>query len=127
MHLISCSYRDSTFVNNDLVTGQQFSNISGSIQYVRKIGRAILSRRRRERQKDNGGIFQAFFKVRSKFESFLRNIPVEKRIQPRFIDWNDALIEHRYFFRSEEHTSELQSLMRISSAVFCLKKKKIQT
>src|SRR3546814_5292917 len=29
--------------------------------------------------------------------------------------------EHR---RSEEHTSELQSLMRISYAVFCLKKKK---
>src|SRR3546814_3128848 len=28
--------------------------------------------------------------------------------------------------RSEEHTSELQSLMRISYAVFCLKKKKIQ-
>src|SRR3546814_4700530 len=38
---------------------------------------------------------------------------------------------HRYTFecrwsaRSEEHTSELQSLMRISYAVFCLKKKKI--
>src|SRR3546814_4188522 len=30
-------------------------------------------------------------------------------------------------FRSEEHTSELQSLMRISYAVFCLKKKKIKT
>src|SRR3546814_4527399 len=29
--------------------------------------------------------------------------------------------------RSEEHTSELQSLMRISSAVFCLKKKKNQS
>src|SRR3546814_1025855 len=29
--------------------------------------------------------------------------------------------------RSEEHTSELQSLMRISYAVFCLKKKKIQS
>src|SRR3546814_6275896 len=29
--------------------------------------------------------------------------------------------------RSEEHTSELQSLMRISYAVFCLKKKKQQT
>src|SRR3546814_4137710 len=28
--------------------------------------------------------------------------------------------------RSEEHTSELQSLMRISYAVFCLKKKKQQ-
>src|SRR3546814_9705627 len=31
--------------------------------------------------------------------------------------------EHVHF-RSEEHTSELQSLMRISYAVFCLKKKK---
>src|SRR3546814_2557437 len=30
----------------------------------------------------------------------------------------------RIGFRSEEHTSELQSLMRISYAVFCLKKKK---
>src|SRR3546814_330691 len=30
------------------------------------------------------------------------------------------------FTRSEEHTSELQSLMRISYAVFCLKKKKTQ-
>src|SRR3546814_5282521 len=29
------------------------------------------------------------------------------------------------FMRSEEHTSELQSLMRISYAVFCLKKKNI--
>src|SRR3546814_6617501 len=29
--------------------------------------------------------------------------------------------------RSEEHTSELQSLMRISYAVFCLKKKKLHT
>src|SRR3546814_3931340 len=31
------------------------------------------------------------------------------------------------FGRSEEHTSELQSLMRISYAVFCLKKKKQPT
>src|SRR3546814_6033024 len=30
----------------------------------------------------------------------------------------------RFMRRSEEHTSELQSLMRISYAVFCLKKKK---
>src|SRR3546814_8724710 len=32
----------------------------------------------------------------------------------------------RCSIRSEEHTSELQSLMRISYAVFCLKKKKTQ-
>src|SRR3546814_2891136 len=37
-----------------------------------------------------------------------------------FHSWDDD-------FRSEEHTSELQSLMRISYAVFCLKKKKTQT
>src|SRR3546814_6483395 len=36
-------------------------------------------------------------------------------------------IEKQYpSHRSEEHTSELQSLMRISYAVFCLKKKKKQ-
>src|SRR3546814_4473877 len=34
-----------------------------------------------------------------------------------------AISEHEHH-RSEEHTSELQSLMRISYAVFCLKKKK---
>src|SRR3546814_1754032 len=33
---------------------------------------------------------------------------------------------HRVGGRSEEHTSELQSLMRISYAVFCLKKKKYE-
>src|SRR3546814_2025864 len=41
----------------------------------------------------------------------------------------DRAFDQRYpagsLSRSEEHTSELQSLMRISYAVFCLKKKKI--
>src|SRR3546814_3567238 len=47
------------------------------------------------------------------------------------IDWADFLARHDLLWdrlprtwRSEEHTSELQSLMRISYAVFCLKKKK---
>src|SRR3546814_1035781 len=34
------------------------------------------------------------------------------------------IFERKQVDRSEEHTSELQSLMRISYAVFCLKKKK---
>src|SRR3546814_8654132 len=38
-----------------------------------------------------------------------------------------ALFGCHYRVRSEEHTSELQSLMRISYAVFCLKKKKVKT
>src|SRR3546814_10206271 len=54
-------------------------------------------------------------------EAFLRD-PEQQRLQlavqrrQRF-----DLDHHRH--RSEEHTSELQSLMRISYAVFCLKKK----
>src|SRR3546814_9436800 len=54
----------------------------------------------------------------------------------RILDHHDRRIDHRadrdrdspqghdVGVRSEEHTSELQSLMRISYAVFCLKKKK---
>src|SRR3546814_4308532 len=44
----------------------------------------------------------------------------EQPIAPR--DWAAAL--RPKLQRSEEHTSELQSLMRISYAVFCLQKKK---
>src|SRR3546814_10257747 len=42
-------------------------------------------------------------------------IPVRDGVAPQSGLWRDD--------RSEEHTSELQSLMRISYAVFCLKKK----
>src|SRR3546814_7152521 len=38
-----------------------------------------------------------------------------------------AILSRPNRLRSEEHTSELQSLMRISYAVFCLKKKTKQT
>src|SRR3546814_4487721 len=40
------------------------------------------------------------------------------------VDQSMACVEEQHRERSEEHTSELQSLMRISYAVFCLKKKK---
>src|SRR3546814_3680583 len=45
----------------------------------------------------------------------------------QLFDWHRMLMNGRRDLadiRSEEHTSELQSLMRISYAVFCLKKKK---
>src|SRR3546814_6482825 len=49
-------------------------------------------------------------------------LPFAKKGRP----WNDLSFGWRlaWPFRSEEHTSELQSLMRISYAVFCLKQKK---
>src|SRR3546814_5941629 len=42
----------------------------------------------------------------------------------RVVEQRDLAFEVPGHVRSEEHTSELQSLMRISYAVFCLKKKK---
>src|SRR3546814_4290640 len=42
-------------------------------------------------------------------------------------DFAEEEVDEQCKERSEEHTSELQSLMRISYAVFCLKKKKTTT
>src|SRR3546814_2492939 len=47
-----------------------------------------------------------------------------KRLFVDLLGWNVPVVDGQYE-RSEEHTSELQSLMRISYAVFCLKKKKM--
>src|SRR3546814_6179961 len=49
-------------------------------------------------------------------DNYYRN---DRRYRERRLSNNDRI----YRGRSEEHTSELQSLMRISYAVFCLKKK----
>src|SRR3546814_2660346 len=71
--------------------------------------------------------------VEEVLEAIVTRIPPPK---PRDTDKLQALIIDSWFdnylgvvslvrvMRSEEHTSELQSLMRISYAVFCLKKKK---
>src|SRR3546814_1930000 len=62
---------------------------------------------------------------RSSDLQFLRGLGIELRIaaqesqEGREVALEAGLLHHR----SEEHTSELQSLMRISYAVFCLKKK----
>src|SRR3546814_6681199 len=61
-------------------------------------------------------------KVYSRWGGFLEEIhfdPTRFGIPPKSMKSIDP--------RSEEHTSELQSLMRISYAVFCLKKKKNTT
>src|SRR3546814_3075935 len=54
----------------------------------------------------------------------LRGIDTGDEVTPLRTRRGAHLVAHRERFRSEEHTSELQSLMRISYAVFCLKKKK---
>src|SRR3546814_2706092 len=52
----------------------------------------------------------------------LTPIDANKQVrQENMLIWSQRVLGEK---RSEEHTSELQSLMRISYAVFCLKKKK---
>src|SRR3546814_10789564 len=69
-------------------------------------------------------------KQEQKRVAFARRLRHEASDGGRSARWRSNLGEgaekcHRTaFFRSEEHTSELKSLMRISYAVFCLKKKK---
>src|SRR3546814_1790390 len=57
--------------------------------------------------------------------------PVQASLRELLPDGDEARFETELIedqdWRSEEHTSELQSLMRISYAVFCLKKKKNYT
>src|SRR3546814_6264204 len=65
-------------------------------------------------------------------ERRLADIPTEEwddvRVDVTPREYVLSYLEHSFPVRSEEHTSELQSLMRISYAVFCLKKKnKTQT
>src|SRR3546814_3926377 len=64
-----------------------------------------------------------------KLHDFAALVPIVEGAGGTMCDWNgeplnaDSAKENR----SEEHTSELQSLMRISYAVFCLKKKRINS
>src|SRR3546814_2947295 len=71
--------------------------------------RAIVPRRAPARDHDLGGVLRR-----------------RQRRQPQQLRFVGAGVRSRQC-RSEEHTSELQSLMRISYAVFCLKKKKQKT
>src|SRR3546814_6783839 len=60
------------------------------------------------------------------FERLAGAVLLARPLVGRELDWEDLdmLRVVGRQVRSEEHTSELQSLMRISYAVFCLKKKK---
>src|SRR3546814_20087474 len=57
---------------------------------------------------------------RSHLESYAQPLEIRRQGSSQIVQ----APQRQRFARSEEHTSELQSLMRISYAVFCLKKKK---
>src|SRR3546814_8581630 len=75
-----------------------------------------------ERRRDNGSF--AELQCGRRAEARLFRVYFDRAVLARVAAKAAAPGVARYS-RSEEHTSELQSLMRISYAVFCLKKKKI--
>src|SRR3546814_6879546 len=64
--------------------------------------------------------YTTLFRSLAWFSRFYNRVPRLRK--PAGLRWLVDLPQRR-ICRSEEHTSELQSLMRISYAVFCLKKK----
>src|SRR3546814_3339656 len=66
---------------------------------------------------DKRAVISAFSRSNSSIRVFMEGWYIPSSMA-RMMPWIA-----RSIFRSEEHTSELQSLMRISYAVFCLKKK----
>src|SRR3546814_9191405 len=100
-------------------------------------GIPVIAWRVEERGKEGGGTahlrFQfERFEVQDHGGAMFANTRGDPRDLPLVIigGLDDGMSEHfskRDEIRSEEHTSELQSLMRTSYAVFCLKKKTLVT
>src|SRR3546814_2838934 len=92
----------------------------------------IIGDRLDELGQDTGVIFDGYPRTAAQAESLDQILSARGRALDHVIELDvdeDALVKRitgRFTCatRSEEHTSELQSLMRISYAVFCLKKKK---
>src|SRR3546814_4364189 len=105
--------------------------ISGSVHRVHFADRSFLDAVIKIGRQYRLHIFRGAF---IKYEADLRKAPalsVDQTVQPDGSGINQLLNEVQAqphqgvpHARSEEHTSELQSLMRISYAVYCLKKKK---
>src|SRR3546814_2115955 len=99
---------------------------AGKTGHVSPSGQRWDHRLERNQMKPSGGarLFN------SALETGVRSALILDAARPRSFDlahltWLDHLVVHTADIgRSEEHTSELQSLMRTSYAVFCLKKKK---
>src|SRR3546814_9162501 len=69
----------------------------------------------------NNSVYNSF---PERFDQFSQELRILSPTGRTFEFIAGAYYDRSNYRRSEEHTSELQSLMRISYAVFCLKKKK---
>src|SRR3546814_1054026 len=80
-------------------------------------------RRRGERFRSSGGLFERHPHERVQRRARAQFLVCGGNGVARLSGLEGETGERGYRVRSEEHTSELQSLMRLSSAVVCLKKK----
>src|SRR3546814_4254534 len=108
------------------VCSSDLENLGLFARHLTSLGFGVISR---EGQFGGLGNFREtvkrFIKETSDF-IFVRTMMGHRHLQGAdevFEDVAPALFKLHQFERSEEHTSELQSLMRTSYAVFCLKKK----
>src|SRR3546814_2429426 len=118
----------------DALPGQKERRLlSHATSFVQEIGASIGCPRRRVHENDIERLqlvadtIELALHLRSRHDMAIRLCPEiqfdagsNEQVQRRFIDRRRPPALGR---RSEEHTSELQSIMRISYAVFCLKKK----
>src|SRR3546814_8738928 len=107
----------SDVCSSDLIVPQTVSyHREGNLAYIRVSG---------FNNRTADSLRQKIGQARSEFGSELRGYILDLRGNPgglleQAVEVSDIFVTSG---RSEEHTSELQSLMRISYAVFCLKKK----
>src|SRR3546814_6148418 len=87
--------------------------VAGLPLFARRVRQSTLNKRRLQVQFDSIDMI----------EGAVRRVLDTQKTSP----WLDSGAAAEYLSRSEEHTSELQSLMRISYAVYCLKNKKKKT
>src|SRR3546814_6318229 len=78
-----------------------------------------------EPHEDGYAVRYALAALKGVGERAMEELVAERRADGPFTSLSDLArrVDPRLLNRSEEHTSELQSLMRLSYAVFCLKKK----
>src|SRR3546814_2634101 len=96
---------------------------SADLTFCPSAGRQSASRS--PRMAANGGGAAATVDLTAKTANFWFSTSVASWPSPS-VPWKACATIGASSARSEEHTSELQTLMRISYAVFCLKKKKTQ-
>src|SRR3546814_7878298 len=104
--------------SRELDTGRAVGQLIAHEFWNRQMADGVVQRILQARGKacaGSGALGEEIILLSVGFNGQIRNGQVRQTFARQFLDQGR---------RSEEHTSELQSLMRISYAVFCLKKKK---